>query len=69
MNHLDKDIAIRARIKQAMEGHVTPALYFVYGCRGPSIAGQVFDSRVLNITGPHKISEATVRTVGAYTRK
>ncbi len=69
MNHLDKAKAIRARIKQAMKGHATPALYFIYGCRGPSIAGQVFDSRVLNITGPHKISEACVRTVGAYERK
>ncbi len=69
MNTTDRSDAIRARIKQAMKGHVTPALYFIYGCRGPSVAGQVFDSRVLNITGPHKISEACVLTLRAYERK
>ena len=69
MHKTDKANAIRARIKQAMEGHVIPTCYFLYKFPGPCIAPGAFESCSLNITGPYKLSEASILAIPAYERK
>lgn len=74
MNHLDKDIAIRTLLERRITEHaeVIPTRYLSFGFRRPWIYMHMTGHRVrgiMCIKGLHRLSEATVRTVGAYTRK
>jgi len=69
MNITYKRNAISARIKQAIEGHVTLAAYSTYEITRPYIEPWVARPHMLTITGPYRWADATVFILGAYERK